>query len=281
MACLDIRVDFSKTLSFSVSTMRTFTRFCLVLIFSLFFCLDLNAKSVLLKNGRRIENVKIKPVADGFEMSHPNGKIERIPLSKVLKIFLSDDVPKSARIPEPNSKTEIANKDASPTNDLSETKPKKSGVAVFSEGLLPGWSRMARSDSYSVKGLGFFFIFAEIALAYKTYQITQAPSSVSDFSNPIALPSVLVALSQKDANALIIGYANVISSSGNLVKTSDGRIMQKEQYEKDKESYMSAFLFVLLMDAILGYSLEDRIVVPKLNVSLQSKEISAGVTIRF
>lgn len=261
--------------------MRIFTRCCPILIFSLFFCLDLSAKSVLLKNGRRIENVQIKPVANGFEISYPNGKMESIPLSKVLKIFLSDDVPKSARIPEANSKTEIANTDAFPTKDLSEAKQKKSSVAVFSEGLIPGWSRMARSDSYSVKGLGFFFIFAEIALAYKTYQITQAPSSVSDFSNPIALPFVLVALSQKDANALILGYVNVISSSGNLVKTSDGRIMQREMYEKDKETYLSAFLFVLLMDAILGYSLEDRIVVPKLNVSLQSKEISGGVTIRF
>ncbi|AOP36088.1 DNA-binding protein [Leptospira tipperaryensis] len=237
---------------------------------------------MLLKNGRRIENVKIKPVANGFEISHPNGKIESIPLSKVLKIFVSDDVPKSARILEPNSKTEIINKEASSSNNLSETKPKKSGVAVFSEGLIPGWSRMARSDSYSVKGLGFFFILAELFLVHKNYLYLNSVESLDKSRHPIMPPPyVFLALASGSTNLLLTALVNNSYSESHKIRLTNGQILQKGRYEQEKEAYLSAFVFVLLMDAFFGYKFEDWTFVPKMNVSVQTKEISAGVAIRF
>ncbi|TGK26113.1 DNA-binding protein [Leptospira stimsonii] len=226
--------------------------------------------------------MQIKPVANGFQISYPNGKMESIPLSKVLKIFLSDDVPKSARIPEANSKTEIANTDAFPTKDLSEAKQKKSSVAVFSEGLIPGWSRMVRSDSYSVKGLGFLFIFAELYLAQKIYFYTKAPGPVSDPNHPnLPSQSVLVAFALRDSNLLNIALLNNVYSDSKKVRLEDGQVMQKGRYVQEREAYVSAFVFILLLDAFLGYRFEDWSFVPNVNVSVQNRNISAGITIRF
>lgn len=249
------------------------------------FCFELNAKSVLLKNGKKLENVRVKPVSNGFEVSHPDGRIEKIFLSEVLKIFISDRIPKKDTA---QTKPILAKKEEITPSEPKETIPleapppkKKSGVAVFAEGLIPGWSRMVRSDSYAVKGLGFLFIFTELYLAHKTYQITRPAGPASDSSNPFISPYLLVALALQDRNIIYVTYVNSIISELNQVRLSDGRVMQKGRYEQEKEAYVSAFLFVLLMDAFLGYRFEDWTVIPKVNVAVQSKEISAGVTIRF
>ncbi|TGM52735.1 LA_0442/LA_0875 N-terminal domain-containing protein [Leptospira adleri] len=254
----------------------------LILFFGL--CFELNAKSVLLKNGKKLENVGVKPVSNGFEVSHPDGRIEKISLSEVLKIFISDRVPKKDTIqtkPILTKKEEAAPSEPKETISSEDPPKKKSGVAVFAEGLIPGWSRMARSDSYAVKGLGFLFICTELYLAHKTYQITRPPGPASDSSHPLISPYVLAAFALRDNNLLFVAYANSIISEQNQVRLSDGRVIQKGRYEQEREAYISAFLFVLLMDAFLGYRFEDWTVVPKVNVSVQSREISAGVTIRF
>ncbi|EMN50781.1 hypothetical protein LEP1GSC088_3035 [Leptospira interrogans str. L1207] len=51
---------------------------------------NLDAKSILLKNGRTINNVSVKTVSNGFEITHKSGKVEKIPLTEVQKVFISD-----------------------------------------------------------------------------------------------------------------------------------------------------------------------------------------------
>lgn len=57
--------------------------------------------------------------------------------------------------------------------------------------------------------------------------------------------------------------------------------MSKERYLYEKQAYVSAFIFVLILDAFLGYTFESWDVVPNLNVSFREKEVSGGVTFRF
>ncbi len=253
-------------------------------VFVISFCVELDAKSVLLKSGRKIENVKIKPVSDGFEILHLNGRMEKIALSEVVKIFISDDVPKKVRSKSQSisSAKEIPVGVETKEILVMETTPKqKSGVAVFSEGLIPGWSRMVRSDSYSVKGLGFLFIFAELYLAKQIYHYTKAPGPVSDPGHPSLSQPVLVAIALRDLNLTNIALLNNVYSDSKKVRLEDGQVMQKGRYVQEREAYVSAFVLVLLLDAFLGYRFEDWSFVPNVNVSVQNRDISAGITIRF
>ncbi|MBM9577704.1 DNA-binding protein [Leptospira sp. 201903070] len=270
--------------------MRIFTRFCPFLFLCCFLSLDLSAKSVLLKNGRKIENVKIKPVTNGFEISHTNGKVENISLSEVLKIFISDDVPKSAQIlPSPQSQTKIK-KSAETTKekelflDVADAIPKKtSGLRSFSEGLIPGWSRLVRSDSYAWKGLGFFFILAELALVERSYVYLQEPGFVSEDPNYGFPFEFLYALWLRDTNLILAAGINEAYSTYNKVRLSDGQILEKSRYLQERDWIVSGLLFVLLLDAYIGYKYEDWMIVPTLNVSFsgREKEISGGLTVRF
>lgn len=254
-------------------------------VFVISFCVELDAKSVLLKSGRKIENVKIMPVSNGFEIFHLNGRMEKIALSEVVKIFISDDVPRKVRSKSQSFSSAKEIPVAVEANEILvlETTPKqKSVVSVFSEGLIPGWSRMVRSDSYSVKGLGFLFIFAELYLAQKIYFYTKAPGPVSDPNHPnLPSQSVLVAFALRDSNLLNIALLNNVYSDSKKVRLEDGQVMQKGRYVQEREAYVSAFVFILLLDAFLGYRFEDWSFVPNVNVSVQNRNISAGITIRF
>ncbi|MBM9502421.1 DNA-binding protein [Leptospira sp. 201903071] len=261
---------------------RSFPTFILITLLLLVgFALD--AKSVLLKNGRKIENVKIKPVANGFEISYKNGKIENIPLSKVLKIFVSDDVPKSARVPEPSVKTEAVYKETPSSKETIQTNPKKSGAAVFAEGLIPGWSRLVRSDSYAWKGAGFLLILAELYLAERSYVYLTKPKPLRESDSYTSPPEVYASILSRDTNVMFATLVNEAHSIGHKVELKDGQIMQRGRYFQERNLYVSGFLFVLLLDAFLGYKLEDSTIVPSVKVSFleKEKEISGGFTVRF
>ncbi|MBM9502422.1 DNA-binding protein [Leptospira sp. 201903071] len=270
--------------------MRIFTRFCPLLILCCFWSLDLNAKSVLLKNGRKIENVKIKPVSNGFEITHTNGRIENIPLSKILKIFVSDDVPKSAQILG-NSDSQTKNKKSQEQTkanevflEVVESKAKKtSGLKSFSEGLIPGWSRLVRSDSYAWKGLGFFFILTELILLERSSVYLQEPGFVSDDPNYGFPPEFIYAVWLRDTNLILLTGINEAISTYNKVRLSDGQMMEKSRYLQERDLVVSGLLLVLLLDAYLGYKYEDWKIVPSVNVSFsgREKEISGGLTVRF
>ncbi|TGM00150.1 DNA-binding protein [Leptospira barantonii] len=269
----------------------------LILCFALFcFVSKIDAKSILLKNGRKITNVDVKPIANGFEIIYRNGKKETVSLKEVQKIFISNDLPTKIRFKE-NQKdkseiTQISNQ--VPTRIPSDREknfeekqvpivPKqKSGASVFAEGLIPGWSRLVRNDSNSLKSLGFFLIFAELFLAYESYiYLSPAQSFVKSSVYVPPTPTELAALSLNDTRITNVVLLNRIHWESSQVVLTNGRLMQRGLYEEERRTYVSAFVFVLILDAFLGYKFENWNVVPSLNVSFREKEMSGGITVRF
>ncbi|PJZ59207.1 LA_0442/LA_0875 N-terminal domain-containing protein [Leptospira barantonii] len=269
----------------------------LILCFALFcFVSKIDAKSILLKNGRKITNVDVKPIANGFEITHKNGKKETVSLKEVQKIFISNDLPTKIRFKE-NQKdkseiTQISNQ--VPTRIPSDREknfeekqipfvPKqKSGLSVFAEGLIPGWSRLVRNDSNSLKSLGFFLMFAELFLAYESYIYLSPAESVAKSSVNVPIsPGEIAVLALNDTKLTTVLVLNRIHWQSSQIVLSNGRIMQQGLYEEEKRTYVSAFVFALILDAFLGYKFENWNVVPSLNVSFREREMSGGITVRF
>ncbi|AXR59501.1 LA_0442/LA_0875 N-terminal domain-containing protein [Leptospira mayottensis] len=276
----------------------------ILLFVSVCFFTNLDAKSILLKNGRRIVNVKIKIVPNGFEITHKNGKIEKISLTEVQKVFISNYPPNEAKKPETlktplnleanqeqiaplrqTEKPEAAKTAPKLEANLDERVPsaKKSGIKIFAEGLIPGWSRLLRNDSYSLKGLGFLLILAELYLAERSY-LYLSPAKPALKTNPPLTPFELIAIASNDQNLINIAAPYSIVSNSSKVVLMDGQLMEKSRYAYEKQAYVSAFVFVLILDAFLGYTFENWEVVPSVNVSFRDqeiKEISGGVVFRF
>lgn len=250
----------------------------------------LEAKSVLLKNGRRITNVDVKPIANGFELTYKGGRKETISLSEVQKIFISNNFPtkfntKSELQPNPISgqkEKEIPKDPREEEKAVSFSAKPKSGVAVFAEGLIPGWSRLARNDSYSLKSLGFFLMFMELFLAYESYIYLSPVQSLPKSSVRIQPSAIeIAAFLSRDPNLTNNVLLNRFYWESSKLVLSNGQLMQKGLYREQQRMYVSAFVFVLILDAFLGYKFEDWSVVPSLNVSFREKEVSGGIIVRF
>ncbi|AXR67051.1 LA_0442/LA_0875 N-terminal domain-containing protein [Leptospira mayottensis] len=276
----------------------------ILLFVSVCFFTNLDAKSILLKNGKRIVNVKIKIVPNGFEITHKNGKIEKISLTEVQKVFISNYPPNEAKKPETlktplnleANQEQIAPLRQTETPEAAKTVPKleanldervpsakKSGIKIFAEGLIPGWSRLLRNDSYSLKGLGFLLILAELYLAERSYLYLSPVKPALKTNNP-PTPFELIAIASNDQNLINIAAPYSIVSNSSKVVLMDGQLMEKSRYAYEKQAYVSAFVFVLILDAFLGYTFENWEVVPSVNVSFRDqeiKEISGGVVFRF
>ncbi|MDO6393557.1 DNA-binding protein [Leptospira santarosai] len=259
---------------------------CRVLLYVLFFLwacsfANLDAKSVLLKNGRKIDDVEVRVVSKGFEIVHKNGKVERVSLTEVRKIFISNRVPDPIKKPKTVQSIEIPHLDTKTTESLPAIRGKKSNAAVFAEGLIPGWSRLLRNDSYSLKCLGVIFILTELYLAQKSYvYLSPVESALKSSKTPLS-PEELIGFASRDTNLINLALVKSIYSNSSKVFLSDGQLMSKERYLYEKQAYVSAFIFVLILDAFLGYTFESWDVVPNLNVSFREKEVSGGVTFRF
>lgn len=247
---------------------------------------NLDAKSILLKNGRTINNVSVKTVSNGFEITHKSGKVEKIPLTEVQKVFISDRAP----IPLKNQET-VKNQETTKTNsvpnletvkeeNIPKNREKKSGVKVFAEGLIPGWSRLLRNDSYYVKGLGVFFVFAELFFVYKSY-IYLSPVKQAIETNQPATPLDLIAIISGDQNLMNIAASYSLYEKSSQVVLSDGQLLTKDRYTFEKEGFTRGLILILILDAFLGYKFENWEIVPNVNVSYRDKEVSGGVTIRF
>ncbi|MCG6168778.1 DNA-binding protein [Leptospira sp. FAT2] len=280
--------------------LNRFLIFFLILIPFFVPIFTLNAKSVLLKNGRKIENVNVKIISSGFEVRYKDGKIERFSLQEVQKVHFSDSIPEKnspvvsnqdksknsfqkTKNENPKEKEELVNPLSPNPNEesASPSEPKqKSKAAVVAEGLIPGWSRLVRSDSYSWKGVGFFLMAAELFLAYKSYVYLKAPTPGQEADLPPS-SQMLIAIALNDNNLINVAFANSTYSNSQKVVLSDGTVMERDRYFQDRQMYVSAFVFVLLLDAFLGYRQEFRNVVPSFSVSFQHKEVSGGITIRF
>ncbi|MDL5244301.1 DNA-binding protein [Leptospira weilii] len=273
------------------------------------FFTNLEAKSIVLKNGRRIVNVEIKTVPNGFEITHRNGKVERISLAEVQKVFISNYPPNPTKKPEivkiPSNveanPEEIAPHHQTKKDEAVKTAPrletslkervpaaKKSGIAIFAEGLIPGWSRLLRNDSYALKGLGFLLILTELYLAERSYvYLSPVKSALETNRNTAPTPLdliELIAFVSNDRNLINITAPYSIISNSSKVVLNDGQVLEKGRYQHEKQGYVSAFVFVLILDAFLGYTFENWEVVPNVNVSFRDKEIkeiSGGVVIRF
>ncbi|RHX79668.1 DNA-binding protein [Leptospira yasudae] len=280
--------------------LNRFLIFFLILIPLLVPIFTLSAKSILLKNGRKIENVDVKIISSGFEVRYKDGKIERFSLQEVQKVHFSDSIPeKSSSVvsnqdKSKNSFQKTENKNPKEKDELvkpllpnpneesvrSSGPKQKSKVAVVAEGLIPGWSRLVRSDSYSWKGVGFFFMAAELFLAYKSYAYLKAPTPGSEADLPPS-PQMLLAFLLMDSNLTSVAFLNSTYSNSQKVVVSDGTMMERDRYFQERQMYVSAFVFVLILDAFLGYRHEFGNVIPSFNVSFQHKEVSGGITIRF
>ncbi|EMJ59766.1 LA_0442/LA_0875 N-terminal domain-containing protein [Leptospira sp. P2653] len=270
--------------------------------FSLFGCAffpNLDAKSILLKNGRKIVNVEVKTVSNGFEITHKSGKVERISLAEVQKVFISNYPPNQIKKPEvikkpsslnPEEMRQTEKSEAVKTVPDLETSPdkkipsaKKSGIKIFAEGLIPGWSRLLRNDSYSLKGLGFLLIFAELYLFERSYVYLSPAKSALEAGTP-PTPFDLIAIASNDRNLIGIAATYSIVSNSTKVVLVNGQVLERNVYQHQKQAYVSALVFVLILDAFLGYTFENWEVVPNVNVSFRDKEIkeiSGGVVIRF
>ncbi|EMO40095.1 LA_0442/LA_0875 N-terminal domain-containing protein [Leptospira noguchii] len=247
---------------------------------------NLDAKSILLKNGRMINQVNVKTVPNGFEITHKNGKVEKIPLTEVQKVFISDRAP----IPVKNQET-VKNQEIIKTNpvpnleiakeeNIPKNREKKSGVRVFAEGLIPGWSRLLRNDSYYVKGLGVFFVFAELFFVYKSY-IYLSPVKQAVETNQPPTPLDLIAILSGDQNLMSLAASFSLYDKSKQVVLSDGQLLTKDRYAFEKEGFTRGLILILILDAFIGYKFENWEVVPNVNVSYKDREISGGVTIRF
>ncbi|TGL77633.1 LA_0442/LA_0875 N-terminal domain-containing protein [Leptospira yasudae] len=280
--------------------LNRFLIFFLILIPLFVPIFTLNAKSLLLKNGRKIENVNVKIVSSGFEVRYKDGKIERFSLQEVQKVHFSDSIPEKnspvvlnqnksknsfqkSENKNPKEKEELV-KPLSPNpneESVRSSEPKqKSKIAVVAEGLIPGWSRLVRSDSNAWKGAGFFFMAAELFFAYKSYVYLKAPTPALESNLPPSRETI-IALASRDSNLIGLSFANSIYSNSQKVVVSDGTVMERDRYVQERQMYVSAFVFVLIFDAFLGYRHEFGSVVPSFNVSFQHKEVSGGITIRF
>ncbi|UOG37139.1 DNA-binding protein [Leptospira noguchii] len=247
---------------------------------------NLDAKSILLKNGRMINQVNVKTVPNGFEITHKNGKVEKIPLTEVQKVFISDRAP----IPVKNQETvknqeviktnPVPNLEISKEESIPKNREKKSGVRVFAEGLIPGWSRLLRNDSYYVKGLGVFFVFAELFFVYKSY-IYLSPVKQAIETNQPPTPLDLIASLSGDQNLMSLATSFSLYDKSKQVVLSDGQLLTKDRYAFEKEGFTRGLILILILDAFLGYKFENWEVVPNVNVSYKDREISGGVTIRF
>ncbi|EMP82376.1 hypothetical protein LEP1GSC162_2144 [Leptospira santarosai str. CBC1531] len=140
---------------------------------------------------------------------------------------------------------------------------------------------MLRNDFYSLKCLGVIFILTELYLAQKSYVYLSPVESALKSSKPSLSPGELIAFASRDTNLINLALATSIYSNSSKVFLSDGQLMSKERYLYEKQAYVSAFIFVLILDAFLGYTFESWDVVPNLNVSFREKEVSGGVTFRF
>ncbi|EQA64257.1 hypothetical protein LEP1GSC062_2716 [Leptospira alexanderi serovar Manhao 3 str. L 60] len=249
-------------------------------------------------------NVEVKTVSNGFEITHKNGTVERISLAEVQKVFISNYPPNQTKKPEvikkpPNFKTnseEIVPLRQTEKPEVVKTTPnletsldkkvssaKKSGILVFAEGLIPGWSRLLRNDSYALKGLGFLLILTELYLAERSYVYLSPVKSASE-TGTSPTPFDLIAFVSNDRNLISIAASYSIISNSSKVVLNDGQVLERDVYRHQKQAYVSAFVFVLILDAFLGYTFENWEVVPSLNVSFRDKEIkevSGGVVIRF
>ncbi|WP_061218766.1 LA_0442/LA_0875 N-terminal domain-containing protein [Leptospira weilii] len=273
---------------------------------SICFFTNLDAKSIVLKNGRRIVNVEIKTVPNGFEITHRNGKVERISLAEVQKVFISNYPPNPTKKPEivkiPSNveanPEEIAPHHQTKKDEAVKTAPrletslkervpaaKKSGIAIFAEGLIPGWSRLLRNDSYALKGLGFLLILTELYLAERSYvYLSPVKSALETNRNTAPTPLDLIAFVSNDRNLINITAPYSIISNSSKVVLVNGQVLERNVYQHQKQAYVSALVFVLILDAFLGYTFENWEVVPNVNVSFRDKEIkeiSGGVVIRF
>ncbi|EMN46284.1 LA_0442/LA_0875 N-terminal domain-containing protein [Leptospira weilii] len=268
---------------------------------SICFFTNLDAKSILLKNGRKIVNVEVKTVSNGFEITHKSGKVERISLAEVQKVFISNYPPNQIKKPEvikkpsslnPEEMRQTEKSEAVKTVPDLETSPdkkipsaKKSGIKIFAEGLIPGWSRLLRNDSYALKGLGFLLILTELYLAERSYvYLSPVKSALETNRNTAPTPLDLIAFVSNDRNLINITAPYSIISNSSKVVLNDGQVLEKGRYQHEKQGYVSAFVFVLILDAFLGYTFENWEVVPNVNVSFRDKEIkeiSGGVVIRF
>lgn len=263
----------------------------LILCFAfLGFVSTIDSKSILLKNGKRIANVEVKPIANGFEITYRNGKKETVSLNEVQRIFISNDLPIKIKSKENrNDRTKIVPVLSDSEKSLEEKQipfsastKQKSGASVFAEGLIPGWSRLVRNDSNSLKSLGFFLIFAELFLAYESYiYLSPAESFVKSSKIIPPTPIEIAAFVSNDTKIINVVLLNRIHWESSLVVLTNGRLMQRGLYEEEKRTYVSALVFVLILDAFLGYQFENWNVVPSLNVSFREKEVSGGVVLRF
>lgn len=247
-------------------------------------------------------NVEIKTISNGFEITHKSGKVERISLAEVQKVFISNYPPNQIKEPEvvkkpPNlnpekivplrqtEKPEAVKTVPNLKTSLDETIPsaKKSGIKIFAEGLIPGWSRLLRNDSYSLKGFGFLLIFAELYLFERSYVYLSPAKSASE-TGTSPTPFDLIAIASNDRNLIGIAATYSIVSNSTKVVLVDGQVLERDVYQHQKQEYVSALVFILILDAFLGYTFENWEVVPSVNVSFRDKEIkevSGGVVIRF
>lgn len=239
---------------------------------------NLDAKSILLKNGRTINNVSVKTVSNGFEITHKSGKVEKIPLTEVQKVFISDRAPIPVKNQETTKTNSVPNLETVKEENIPKNREKKSGIGVFAEGLIPGWSRLLRNDSYYVKGLGVFFVFVELFFVYKSYIYLSPVKQAIETKQP-ATPLDLIAITSQDQNLMNIAASYSLAEKSGQVVLSDGQLITKDRYAYEKEGFTRGL--ILILDAFLGYKFENWEIVPNVNVSYRDKEVSGGVTIRF
>lgn len=126
-------------------------------------------------------------------------------------------------------------------------------------------------------------IFAELYLFERSYVYLSPAKSASE-TGTSPTPFDLIAIASNDRNLIGIAATYSIVSNSTKVVLVDGQVLERDVYQHQKQEYVSALVFILILDAFLGYTFENWEVVPSVNVSFRDKEIkevSGGVVIRF
>lgn len=262
--------------SFSKKTVQKF--FLSLSVFLAFaFSSKIRADVLILKNGQRIKADQVRMKAGNLVEIRIGNQVQTIEFSKVESILPEFSVrkkPKKEKLAEatstspipsaPESSSPVLNKvsknDAQNPPEINATSkteiPKRSRWYPV-QALIPGWSPLLLSDDYKIKATGGLIAFSELYILYKGFEFFATPERF--FQAPFGPPASeavipWIASISSPLNASTNNFPTLFFQfqAPQLVVTQRGHIMEKTEFNQQKEFYGIALAAVLTLDVVLS-----------------------------
>ncbi|PJZ71363.1 hypothetical protein CH373_02370 [Leptospira perolatii] len=246
---------------------------------------------MLLKDGSKFENVKVKLVQNGFEVKFQNGS-KRVFSSSSIKAVETQKTSISSNSPAnfgekparseanwnevPNSKDgEILEK--ADNSDLlkmpksvdlkpQETSQTSDSLLLFAGGMIPGWSPLIRSTDPWKRGTGFGLSLLEIYLAYNLALYYGEKTSLLEKPGPSMQLGLIPFVVPPDQRAIVFGYGTMYLSQRFVL--ANGREIELETLKRERDAFALTFLSVLVLDGFLSMNRDSQGETLLLKVSL-------------